>query len=83
MAILHSIIHDDLRLGNAPTVISLSCMILLGSFHGKRPEQICQPSRQGWRKQKSKHTLITLVMPPLMPVTANLQLGVTIQRLMG
>lgn len=46
----------------------LSCMILQWVISLHAIEQICKLSRRG--KQKSEHTLIMLVMPPLM--SANL-----------
>ena len=70
MAIQHGIMQDDLHLGNVVTMFSLSCMIMHQVISLEAIEQICKPSRQG--KQKSEHTLIMLVMPPLMSVTANL-----------
>lgn len=36
MAIQHAIMQDDLHLGNAVNVFSLSCMICIGSFHCKQ-----------------------------------------------
>lgn len=37
----------------------------------------------GWGKQKSEHSLIMLVMPPLMSAAANLQMGAAITHLTG
>lgn len=70
MAIEPGVMQDDLYLGSAVTVFSLSCIIMHQVISLPATEQICKLSRQG--KQKSEHTLIMLVMPPLMPVTATL-----------